>query len=174
MFRGSFIVRFIFQDLLLFWTVFLTKYIYTTTTEFVPSYELGPPPTRKRVCPPPSNQAGGTHSPAGVGVGLCPNSDDWRKSQALCLLCDFPSKRHPITGSACWSDPLLWWLLIGKYRNYNNILIPDLDFYIPDPGSKVTGSRIRIRNKEFKYFYQCCGSGSTGSTCFWASRIRIH
>ncbi len=21
---------------------------------------------------------------------------------------------------------------------------------------------------------QCCGSGSTGSTCFWASRIRIH
>ncbi len=21
---------------------------------------------------------------------------------------------------------------------------------------------------------QCCGSGYTGSTCFWASRIRIH
>jgi hypothetical protein len=21
---------------------------------------------------------------------------------------------------------------------------------------------------------QCCGSGSTGSTCFWASGIRIH
>ncbi len=25
----------------------------------------------------------------------------------------------------------------------------------------------------FKSVYQCCGSGSTGSTCFWASRIRI-
>jgi len=25
-----------------------------------------------------------------------------------------------------------------------------------------------------KTFKQCCGSGSTGSTCFWASRIRIH
>jgi hypothetical protein len=23
-------------------------------------------------------------------------------------------------------------------------------------------------------YCQCCGSGSTGSTCFWASRIRIH
>ncbi len=26
----------------------------------------------------------------------------------------------------------------------------------------------------FESFFQCCGSGSTGSTCFWASRIRIH
>ena len=23
-------------------------------------------------------------------------------------------------------------------------------------------------------FFQCCGSGSVGSVCFWASRIRIH
>jgi hypothetical protein len=32
-------------------------------------------------------------------------------------------------------------------------------------------SRVRPFN-----LYQCCGSGSTGSTCFWASwiRIRIH
>jgi hypothetical protein len=26
----------------------------------------------------------------------------------------------------------------------------------------------------WRSFTQCCGSGSTGSTCFWASRIRIH
>ena len=53
---------------------------------------------------------------------------------------------------------------------------------------KGTGSRIRIRNTEFfrstetwnsrtggilEQVNQCCGSGSTGSTCFWASRIRI-
>jgi hypothetical protein len=30
--------------------------------------------------------------------------------------------------------------------------------------------------KTWTCLYQCCGSGSTGSTCFWASwiRIRIH
>ncbi len=32
---------------------------------------------------------------------------------------------------------------------------------------------IRIHNTAMK-IQQCCGSGSTGSTCFWASQIRIH
>jgi hypothetical protein len=42
---------------------------------------------------------------------------------------------------------------------------------ILDQGSK----RFRITNQNIvvPYFYQCCGSGSTGSTCFWASWIRI-
>jgi hypothetical protein len=32
-----------------------------------------------------------------------------------------------------------------------------------------------IRYPTISAFYQCCGSGSkSGSTCFWASRIRIH
>ncbi len=30
----------------------------------------------------------GTHSPAGEGAGGPPNSDDWRKSLVLCLLCE--------------------------------------------------------------------------------------
>ncbi len=42
----------------------------------------------KRVCPSPRNQRSGgrVHSPAGEGRGK-PNSNDWRKSLALCLLC---------------------------------------------------------------------------------------
>jgi hypothetical protein len=44
-----------------------------------PSSELGPPPH------PLSTKWGGTHSPADEGVGG-PNSDDWRKRLALCLL----------------------------------------------------------------------------------------
>ncbi len=53
-----------------------------------------PPPhplPRRRVCyyhhPNPGTKGGGgTHSPAIEGAGS-PNSDDWRKSLALCLLC---------------------------------------------------------------------------------------
>jgi hypothetical protein len=36
--------------------------------------------------PPPQAKGGRAHSPAGEGWGS-PNSDDWRKSLALCLLC---------------------------------------------------------------------------------------
>ncbi len=35
---------------------------------------------------PPKLKGGGAHSLAGEGAGG-PNSDDWSKSQALCLLC---------------------------------------------------------------------------------------
>ncbi len=58
--------------------------LYTqSATMSVPLSELGPhPPFRKRVCP--AEPKGGTHSPRGVGG---PNSDDWRKNLALCLLC---------------------------------------------------------------------------------------
>ncbi len=54
----------------------------------VPTSELGPPTplSRKRVWSLPRIERGGTHSPAGEGVGV-PNSGDWRKSPALCLLC---------------------------------------------------------------------------------------
>jgi hypothetical protein len=42
--------------------------------------------------PPPRTGGGGAHSPAGEGLGS-PNADDWRKSLALCLLCDFTYER---------------------------------------------------------------------------------
>jgi hypothetical protein len=55
-----------------------------------PLVGIGPPPplSRKRVFPSPPEPKGGEAqcSPAGEGWGS-PNSDDWRKSLALCLLC---------------------------------------------------------------------------------------
>jgi hypothetical protein len=43
-------------------------------------------PRPNRDPPTSSPKRGGAHSPGGEGVGG-PNSDDWRKSLALCLLC---------------------------------------------------------------------------------------
>ncbi len=70
-----------------------TKVIYTYYLEYhsvCPLVEIGTPPplSRKRVCHPPPEPkgGGGTHAPAGEGMGG-PNSDDWRKSLALCLVC---------------------------------------------------------------------------------------
>jgi hypothetical protein len=50
----------------------------------------GPPtPSPASECVhPPESKDKGTHSPAGEVVGG-PNSDDWRKSLVLCLLCGF-------------------------------------------------------------------------------------
>jgi hypothetical protein len=53
----------------------ITKvHVYKSTTEYVPSSELGlsHPLSRQRVCPSPRNQrggGGGAHSPAGEGLG---------------------------------------------------------------------------------------------------------
>ncbi len=52
----------------------------------VSSPELGPPPPLASKCFPPPGTKGETHSPAGGDVGGGPNSDDWRKSLAFCLL----------------------------------------------------------------------------------------
>jgi hypothetical protein len=39
-------------------------------------------------------------------------------------------------------------------------------------------AKVKVRDVAFNGIVfrdgQCCGSGSTGSTCFWVSRIRIH
>ncbi len=61
-----------------------------STTVYVPSSELGlsQPLSRQRVCPSLQNREG-AHSPAGEGLGES-QSDDWRKSLALCLLCAYP------------------------------------------------------------------------------------
>ncbi len=69
-----------------------TKYIYIqNTTVYVPSLELGlfHSLTRRRVCPPPPLGSGREgHTRLRVSGWGSPNSDDWRKSLALCLLCD--------------------------------------------------------------------------------------
>ncbi len=56
---------------------------------YVPSSELGlshPPSLASECAPSPQAKGGRAHSPAGEGWGS-PNSDDWRKSLALFLLC---------------------------------------------------------------------------------------
>ncbi len=62
----------------------------------VPSFELGPPiPSPARECVPPESK-GAQHSPAGEGVGG-PNSDIWRESLALCLLCGKKNRMETLT-----------------------------------------------------------------------------
>jgi hypothetical protein len=47
----------------------------------------------------------------------------------------------------------------------------------PGAGGDETAATQRLRNQaqgEMLRLKQCCGSGSVGSICFWASLIRIH
>ncbi len=65
-------------------------HIYKEYHSVCPLVGIGtlPPPSHASECaPPPQAKGGRAHSPAGEGWGS-PNSDDWRKSLALCLLCD--------------------------------------------------------------------------------------
>ncbi len=64
-----------------------------------------------------------------------------------------------------------------KLRYRRNIQLSKANIQHIRPKSML----IQIHNTVYKCFSsvqfsfrQCCGSGSTGSTCFWASRIRIH
>jgi hypothetical protein len=83
-----------------------TKYVYIkSTTVYVPSSELGlsQPLYRQRMCPSPQNRGWGVggvpipttgergHTRLRVRGWGSPNSDDWRKSLALCLLCAYHS-----------------------------------------------------------------------------------
>ncbi len=54
-----------------------------------PLVGIGNPPTPipQASVPYPRTKGWGAHSPAAEGVWGSPNSDDWRKSLALCLLC---------------------------------------------------------------------------------------
>ncbi len=60
-------------------------------------------------------------------------------------------------------------------------LDPSRDFWRPERRAKKifmfsTKGRVATEARRNITISQCCGSGSgsTGSTCFWASRIRIH
>jgi hypothetical protein len=68
-----------------------TKYVYIkSTTVYVPSSKLGSPTHSfaSECAPPPTNGGGGTFALRVRGWGS-PNSDDFRKSLALCLLCAY-------------------------------------------------------------------------------------
>jgi hypothetical protein len=69
--------------------VHCTNELHTSTIVSVPSQELGLPHplSRKRVCTPPPQTKEGEHTHQGVRRWGRPNSDDMRKSLALCLLC---------------------------------------------------------------------------------------
>ena len=49
-----------------------------------------PPPPPASGCVPRGTKGGEAHTHAGEGVGGPTNSDDWRKSLVLCLLCMCP------------------------------------------------------------------------------------
>jgi hypothetical protein len=73
-----------------------TKYINTFTEyhSVCSFFRIGTPHplSRKRVCSPlPRSQRGGGHTRLRVRG---PNSDDWRKSQALCLPCESSHKAN--------------------------------------------------------------------------------
>jgi hypothetical protein len=74
--------------------LYTTKYLHIkSTTVYVPGLSPrrnwdSPTPSLASECAPPlGSKGGGARSPAGGGGGGSPNSDDWRKSLALCLLC---------------------------------------------------------------------------------------
>ncbi len=64
---------------------------------YVPSSELGLPQplSRKRVCAPPGPKGGRGHTRLRLKGWGSPNSDDWRKRLALCLLCGIKSRSVP-------------------------------------------------------------------------------
>jgi hypothetical protein len=67
--------------------------IYTECHSVCPLVGIRTPPApipQASVPPPPGTKGKGEHSPAG-GVWGSPNSDDWRKSLALFLLCGHDS-----------------------------------------------------------------------------------
>ncbi len=71
-----------------------------------PHRNWDPPPSPASECvPPPGTKGALAHSPVGDGVeGEGPNSDDWRKSLALCLLCaliNCKTTRLPISLHIC-------------------------------------------------------------------------
>ncbi len=98
--------------------------------------------------------------------------------------------------------PIIFFLLIGQYgylfvtadlveMDVVSVWIAPLDELLAmlqphDVGEHPVGNALQNDNKicmmsRSKHVHstsksQCCrsGSGSTGSTCFWASRIRIH
>ncbi len=75
------------------------------------NWDLPTPSPVSECVPPPEAKEGGRHIRLRVRAGGGPNSDDWRKSLAPCLLCvlnPFPQQGQ----KSCWFDTLyilIWW-----------------------------------------------------------------
>ncbi len=83
----------------------------------VPSSELAPPPPLPsgECVSPPQNQRRGKHTRLRVRGWGSPNSDDWRKSLALCLLHVLPTEKEIHIGSG---TPFLGCRLFWLYLQY--------------------------------------------------------
>jgi hypothetical protein len=81
------------------WIVFILRFFLGPQTTYIPipvtclspcpNWDPPPPLLQASAFPPPlppGTKGRGTHSPTVEGLGG-PNSDDWRKSLSLCLLC---------------------------------------------------------------------------------------
>ncbi len=161
------------------------------------------------MCPSPRTGGGGGHTRLRVRGWGSPNSDDWRKSLAICLLC---GEQYPYVGHCSPSLSLsLTFEVQAGVGSEDPGLGDDVDGVVwrgedetvhagdvralprqalqvrrqqrgvlrtmPHPTAH-TGFSLRMRSSrvvrasdcQCTSCNQCCGSGST---CFWASRIRI-
>jgi hypothetical protein len=110
-------------------------YIQHHTALYIPSSELGLPQplSRKRVFPPHPDQRVGGHTRRRLRGWGSPNSDDWRKSLALCLFCAPDRPHHFHAGPDPFFSVKMLKFLLGWET-------PDSDFYLkgdpdadPDP-----------------------------------------
>ncbi len=86
-----------------------TMNLYHSVSPLVGSGNPPPPLQQASVCTihPPLPKRDVTHSPTGEGGGVSPNSDDWRKSLALCILCAV-NRPPPIMGGTNKTRKLLY------------------------------------------------------------------
>jgi hypothetical protein len=91
---------------------------------------------------------------------------------------DFPAPLHPASVITLLVFPTSFSAYFTPLQG--SISPPSVPYVFGPPWSGSVSQRYGSSTNSKKNLdsYQCCGSesesGSTGSTCFWASRIRIH
>jgi hypothetical protein len=98
---------------------------------YVPSSELGLPQplSRKRVCPPPRTKRVGGHTRLRLRGWGSSNSDDWRKSLALCLLCG--SRGREEGDVTLWSYNSRIYFFLRKSLYFPNVMSGILEDTVP-------------------------------------------